>query len=148
MNEYPDRPAGDDPGSAGHPWQQPHPPAPHPHQTTPPSPRAAREQAEVDAALLGHQRSAPTAPHPGAVPPPPRRHGWAALTGTAAAAALLASVGTAALTGTVEEAPPAAGPAATQTVPVSQVVQPKSADWAQVTAAVEKSVVALEVSGR
>lgn len=148
MNEYPDHSGSAAPGPAGHPWQQPGPPASYPDQMTPPSARAAREQAEVDAALLGHQRPAPTAAYHGAVPPPPRRHGWAALTGTAAAAALLASVGTAALTGAQEEAPPAAGPATVESAPVTQVAQPKSADWAEVTAAVQKSVVALEVSGR
>ena len=76
-----------------------------------------------------------------------RRPGWAALAGTAAAAALLASVGTATFTGAFDNSATTAGtveqtqPA--QTVPVNATAQ--QPDWQSVAAAVRESVVAIEV---
>lgn len=121
--------------------------------------RAAREQAEVDAMLLG---ATPTLPSPDPatrvpsvdeladrrdvrVLPHGRRRGWAALGGTAAAAALLASLGTAAVTGALDEpglgSPTTAAP--TQVVPASSTSA--TPDWQAVTAAVRESVVAIDV---
>jgi len=158
--------------------------------------RVLREQAEVDAMLLGEApagslRGEPAAAglpgeRPGASTPPPgeapatgdlpapdpatrvpfagewshraadatvlpmaprsRRRGWAALGGTAATAALLASLGTAAVTGAFATDPPAPPTAAapTQVVPASSTsVTP---DWEAVTAAVRGSVVAIDVA--
>ncbi len=120
--------------------------------------RAAREQAEVDAMLLG----APTLPAPDPatrvpsvdelaerravrVLPHGRRRGWAALGGTAATAALLASLGTAAVTGALDspglDTPTTAAP--TQVVPASSTSA--TPDWQAVTAAVRESVVAIDV---
>ena len=80
-----------------------------------------------------------------------RRPGWAALAGTAAAAAVLASLGTAGLTGAFDDgtAPIAATTtqqesAASNNAPVvtSTTTDP---DWANVAAAVQPSVVAIDV---
>src|SRR5690606_30066270 len=91
-------------------------------------------------------------PHPGGEPrllaplaQRGRRRGWAALGGTAATAALLASLGTAVVTGAFtapQTAAPAAAPA--QVVPASST--PSTPDWPAVTAAVADSVVALDVA--
>ncbi len=127
--------------------------------------RVRREQAEVDALLLGDQAALP-APDPASRVPfagehaftgerPVADHGvqplrgprrrWAAVGSIAASAALLSSVGTAALTGAFAtapaEAPPAASPA--QVVPASSTSA--TPDWQAVTAAVRESVVALDV---
>lgn len=75
-----------------------------------------------------------------------RRRGWAALGGTAATAALLASLGTAAATGAFEQPvtdPTPAASAPAQVVPASSTST--TPDWEAVTAAVGPSVVALDV---
>ena len=81
-----------------------------------------------------------------------RRPGWGALVGVAAGAALLASVGTAGLTGALDGSEPAATATATQSQSdsssnASPVVTSttKDPDWANVAAAVRPSVVAIDV---
>ena len=76
-----------------------------------------------------------------------RRPGWVALTGTAATAALLASLGTATFTGAFDEplapASTVEQPQAASAVPVSATAQ--QPDWQAVAAAVRESVVAIAV---
>ncbi|WP_324649516.1 S1C family serine protease [Georgenia sp. H159] len=77
--------------------------------------------------------------------PRERRRGWVAVGGAAATAALLASLGTATVTGAFES--PALDPSTTaapaQVVPASSTST--TPDWQAVTAAVRDSVVALDV---
>src|SRR5690625_2723793 len=117
-DQHPYRPA---PGSQ--PWGRPWPASAH---GVPPGPG--------DAGGSG----APPGPGDG------RRRGWAAIGGAAATAALLASLGTAAFTGAFDDTAPAASPAVVQG-PARPVAQVTETDWAAVTAAVQESVVALEV---
>ncbi|QDB80292.1 PDZ domain-containing protein [Georgenia sp. 311] len=138
--------------------------------------RVTREQAEVDAVLLGRKGTTPEAattptteqpmpaPHPAhrvpfageqtaAATPAPRvlphgrRRGWAALGATAATAALLASLGTAAVTGALADDETVG----TTTATTSQVIPASSTsttpDWQAVTSAVGPSVVAIDVAG-
>ncbi|MCK6209804.1 trypsin-like peptidase domain-containing protein [Georgenia sp. EYE_87] len=80
-----------------------------------------------------------------------RRPGWGALVGVAAGAALLASVGTAGLTGAFDEEPaPTATTSQSQTEPSSNAAPVVTSttndpDWASVAAAVRPSVVAIDV---
>lgn len=83
-------------------------------------------------------------------PPRPRRRGWVPLVGTAAAAAVLASVGTAGLLGgftpastTQDVSIATLGTQESTTVPVASTSQ--DPDWEAVAAAVRASVVAIDV---
>lgn len=121
------------PGSQ--PWGRPWPASAH---GVPPGPGDARGSGAPPGPGDAGGGGAPPGPGDG------RRRGWAAIGGAAATAALLASLGTAAFTGAFDDTAPAASPAVVQS-PASPVAQVTETDWAAVTAAVQESVVALEV---
>ncbi len=136
--------------------------APEPHRPVLTA-QLLREQAEVDSLLLGAQQpqfttqlpapdpatrvpSVGESAEPPTVHPHGRRRGWAVLGGTAATAALLASLGTAALTGSLTAGPEASPTPAGAPAPVVPASSTSATpDWQAVTAAVQDSVVALDV---
>lgn len=105
-------------------------------------------QAGVDPFLAPSQ-----ATEPGAVPTTHRRSIWLPVTAAAAGAALIASFGTAALTGAFDDNTTSATPSSLMTVgqssnasvPVAGSTS-NSPDWQKVAAAVQASVVAIEVT--
>ncbi|MEE6273902.1 trypsin-like peptidase domain-containing protein [Georgenia sp. MJ206] len=123
------------------------PGAPQSGHALPAAAQAGNAFAPVPAGAFGPTHETTTA----TIPAPPRRsgrRGWASLGGTAAAAALLASLGTASLTGAFDEQPALIASSSSEQVVNAAPVSSTSddPDWEAVAAAVRESVVALDVT--
>ncbi|GHS85607.1 peptidase [Actinomycetota bacterium] len=172
--QYPAAPAGTaQPQQAAHPtnpFLPPHPAAPADQRAAYEAEQASRHQAGAGLPTGGATANVPPAPPaPGAAfglpadgsgngePPAPtalrdrRRPLWIPVVGAAAVAAILASIGTASLVNRDDNGSPQAssiaslGQTSTDTVPVSGSTA-DNPDWQAVAAAVQNSVVAIQVT--